>query len=215
MFTLSNLQELYQLIDSGKLATSQGMKVIRKFPNLDLEFEKYKRELEKTPFIPRVKINVKQIFEKSMFMGPGNLEYVTRWNIDKADFLIKRMNNTLFPLEFLKKSIETNQVNLSAYKGRGAINYNNPIYVIMYAANLEGVIIDGNHRVAKALSDGVEAIPAYLFFNGEEMDLLADPHSVLMYKLHYNVGKILAYMIGKIDYIKYTKSFDLESLFDI
>lgn len=213
LVTEESLDKLYDKLMSGEAHKALGIAKIREFPNLSGEFEKYKIRLRQNPFVPRSSINSQQVFEKNLGLDDDNL-YTTFWNIQKADEMAKKMTPTPFPLAMLANSINTSEANLKSHVN-GKIDYNKPIYVVAYIPVGQVFIIDGNHRVLKALSEGKSMISAYIFMEGQELEVLTDSHSKLLYKIHHNYGKILAYTNGKINNINFSKTFDLECLFDI
>lgn len=213
MVTEESLNKLYDKLMSGEAHKALGIAKIREFPDLAGEFEKYKLRLRQTPFVPRSSINSQQVFEKNMGLDDDNL-YTTFWNIQKADEMAKNMTPMPFPLSMLENSINTSEAKLKNHIN-GAIDYNMPIYVALYFPVGQAVIFDGNHRTIKAVSEGKSVIPAYLFMQGMEIEVLADSHSKLLYKIHHNYGKILAYMNGKINNIDFSRTFNIESLYDI
>ncbi|RRJ54910.1 hypothetical protein EHV15_35655 [Paenibacillus oralis] len=213
MITSKKLDDLFRRISSGEANKRLNKRMVRSFPNLAGELDTYKEKLASTPFVPREKILAIEVFIKQMTIDPLT-EYTVFWDIDKAIHLAKRMSPGLFPMEYLQVALQTNQADLKSYV-KGTPDLNIPIIVVLYAPVMEAIIIDGNHRAHQALKESKGAIMSNLFFNGTEMQLIADPHSQLMYKIHWNVSKILAYQAGMFDNIQYSNEFDLNTLFRI
>lgn len=214
LVTVEILDALRESIVSGEAHGRSGCKKEREFPGLTEEFDKYKDLLIKTPYKPRSDIKSNQVFEKKFFIDKETYQYEIFWDIDKADQMVKLRQPQPFPIQLLTTEIIENQTTLKNYKG-GKIDYSKPVYTVLYAPLSRPILIDGNHRALKAMNDGQQFIPSHFIANGDEIAIIADPHSLLMYKIHFNFGKILAYTSGLINKIRYSKSFDQNSFFDI
>jgi len=213
MITEKKLDDLFKTISSGEANKRLNKQMVRKFPNLTEEFNTYKAKLAGTPFVPREKIKAVEVFEKQITIDP-HTEYSVFWDVDKAIHLAKSMPPSPFPMDFLQETLQTNKADLRNYSG-GTPDINKPILVVLYVPLMQAIIIDGNHRANYALQQGQKQVKANLFYNGSEMQLIADAHSLLMYKIHFNVTKILAYQAGMIDQIQYSNEFDLHKLFQV
>jgi hypothetical protein len=206
---------------------SKGVKIVNQFPDLPRIIEKYHSRLEKAkdsnPFdeitVPKSANEAKtllnkywnsQYYEQKIDLPVGNDFYTVRWSVPKAQEVIKTYNigEIKFFTNVVSEGVTKDTINQNfletAYKNE------DPIIVVRYpllSTRTQLLVIDGNHRVISRSEKGEQYTKGYLLDTKFQEKALAGEMDRVLYRIHYNIGMIVNYLMGEFTKTKMKSSF--------
>jgi hypothetical protein len=198
---ITTIDDYIKIICSNNLKSIQGYNIVNKFPfNDDFSniyytylinyFSLYKEDI--CNYILKQN-HSEQIFESEIVM-PDNESYIRYlFPVKNAKELIsknkipakKMLTSELY--EFSKIADITNKKS----------NNNSPVVLLEYPYAYPGFfVIDGNHRVYKAICNNIKELEVYLMPSNGLYLLSLSQFFNLLYQVHSNLSEIMLYMRG-------------------
>lgn len=191
------------------------------YPKLEQTIKRYKTKLEAASNEPadeikdllktdNAMINIDsnaQSFTQTINLPNGDFYDIT-WSVNKAIKVVETYS--LPPISFFTDVISDGIAPgaIDPERLKGAQNNHNPILVVRYPllnTRTKMIVIDGNHRLMNKIQKGEKEIRGYFLDVEHQEKALAGERDRTLYKIHYNLGIIINYMVGDFSKSKLNK----------
>lgn len=149
-----------------------------------------------------------QTFTQIIDLPNGDF-YNINWSVTKAMQVIETYD--LPPISFFVNVVSDGIAPgaIEPHRLKAAENSTDPIFIVSYPlinTRTQMIVIDGNHRLMNKIQNGEERIIGFHLDEQYQDKALASELDRTLYKVHYNLGVIINYMVGDINKSKLNNS---------
>ncbi|MUV37135.1 hypothetical protein JNUCC1_00941 [Lentibacillus sp. JNUCC-1] len=216
------INDFLESIANKSIFKLNGLSIKNEYPRLRQTIKKYKKKIEEAAKEPmdeikdimnsdsviRVIDGNTQTFTQTIDLTNGDFYNIT-WSVTKAMEVVDTYD--LPPMSFFVNVISDGIAPgaIESQRLKAVANSKDPIFIVSYPllnTRTQMVVIDGNHRLMNKILSGEERINGYYLDNQYQDKALAGELDRTLYKVHYNLGAIINYMVGEINKSKLNKS---------
>lgn len=164
------------------------------FPNLRELLNNY---LTKLSIISKEKDLGDYQFFRKQFNFPEDSYYIAEWNIQKAIAITKNnIEKKDLPIDVLLRFNKDHEDGLENKNDN--ISLDEPIIAVYYPPNQEIIVIDGNHRLYKAVEQKHQSISSYVLYPDDILNTMSNDLCRALYKIHNNINVMANIITGNL-----------------